>query len=109
MLDVLNAATGTLKHFAQNSFALGKRLSPNVFSVVHQKIEGESNGCSVIDPAMECIELGNAIRMGLTLADAEAQVAALIDDAQQTTLEDFEISLADLSSTEIDRQIACRR
>ena len=46
---------------------------------------------------------------GLTLAEAEAQVAALIDDAQQTALEDFEISLADLSSTEIDRQIACRR
>jgi hypothetical protein len=36
VLNVLNAATGTLKHFAQDSFALGKRLSPNVFSVVHQ-------------------------------------------------------------------------
>jgi hypothetical protein len=63
MFDVLNAATGTLKQFAKDSFALGKRLSPNVFSVVHQKIEGEGNRRPVIDPAMQCIELRNAVRI----------------------------------------------
>jgi Protein of unknown function (DUF3606) len=47
--DVLNAATGTLKHFAQDSLALGKWPSPNIFSVVHQKIEGESGGRPVIE------------------------------------------------------------
>lgn len=47
-----------------------------------------------------------------TLAEAEAVVAALIDEAQQTALEDFEIAMADLGTTDrndIDRQLACRR
>jgi hypothetical protein len=38
VFDVLNAAKSTLKHFAQDSFALVKSPSPNIFSVVHQKI-----------------------------------------------------------------------
>jgi hypothetical protein len=61
VFDVLNAATGTLNRRAEDSFALGKRLFPNVFSVVHQNIEGESGGRPVIDPAMQGIELCNAI------------------------------------------------
>jgi hypothetical protein len=49
---------------------------------------------------------------GLTLAQAEAEVAALIDEAQQTALEDFEIAMADLGSTardDIDAELERRR
>jgi hypothetical protein len=47
-----------------------------------------------------------------TLAEAEAEVAALIDEAQETALEDFEIALIDLDRTErndIYCELACRR
>jgi hypothetical protein len=59
MFDVLNAATGTLKHFAQNSFALGKRqggpalpcgrncANPSMSRAAGKKDSGMSNGPNV--------------------------------------------------------------
>ena len=49
---------------------------------------------------------------GLTLPEAEAAVAALIDEAQEAALEDYEIAMADLGCTErddIDAELARRR
>jgi hypothetical protein len=49
---------------------------------------------------------------GLSLSEAEAEVAALIDEAQEAALRDYEITMVDLGcigSSAIDRELARRR
>jgi DNA-nicking Smr family endonuclease len=46
---------------------------------------------------------------GLSLSEAEAEVAALIDEAQEAALRDYEITMVDLGcigSSAIDRELA---
>jgi hypothetical protein len=86
VFDVLNAATGTLKHFAQNSFAVGKWPSPNVFSVVHQKIEGESNGRRVVDPAMQRIEVRDTMVWIYRLPTRRRKSSSMLLEPKQQTI-----------------------
>jgi len=62
MLDVLDAATSTLKRFAQHGFALRKRFPPKVVPIVHQKIE-RNGGCrAVIYSTVQHVEIRGTIQ-----------------------------------------------
>jgi hypothetical protein len=47
---------------------------------------------------------------GLSLAEAEAEVSAMIDEAQAAALQDYLLAMIDLGRTDdLNRQLACRR
>src|SRR5262249_45192049 len=61
MFNKLNPASCALQDFSQGLLSFGKRFSPQVFAIDRQQVESECDCSTVIDPAMQGVEVGHTI------------------------------------------------